>query len=350
MSKWYEHATRCITEGIDVYAITKTINPLTACPNNNTHTIDQNTDRVINVNGGQIVRVQDQDDGADTQGFYGTEGRAFDVLPGETKYDAFLPGIPISILAGHYNADADTAGDRINAYVLPQIPQIVGGCTRPVNDGDTVIHVSETVLAMVEIDKLARIELWEVATGRTSTNKCQVIGMDPVAGTITVEYPINTEDGQMLNAALPYGVLVRLDTNIVGVMPVPNTINTRWITIYAPPNAWREIYRGRYINLFAYNQLRSEERKIITVDRENMRVEIMTPFDVGLTPAEGLTIYVQLSIKIATTIELSARTNLDIGGSTLTGSYIKTDVVLCLVYRRMQNTPCRVRYWYEYYY
>lgn len=349
MSKWYEHKAYCQTESTWITDITKNESELLNCPNNNTHVLKPGSDSIINVNGGSVVRIQDQDDGVETQGFYGTEGRAFTARANTITYDAFLPGIPISILAGHFEADSEKIGDVIDAYVLPQIAQVVGACMQPVSDGDTIIHVSETVLMMAEVEKLARIELYEVATGRTS-NKVRIISMNPGLGTITVETPINTEDGLLLDTSLPYGVLARLDTNIMGAMALPNTLNSTWITMYAPDEAWREFYRGRYVNLFVFNQLKTEERKIVEVDKVNMRFRIEKPFDIALTPAEGMNVYVQLSIRVSKTHELGPKTLLDVGGATLTGSYIRTDVVLCLKYNRKHETDTRVTYWYEYYY
>lgn len=340
--KWYKHKIFCSTENAWVFRITENMNQITTCPNNpSNHTCVSGSGTIVSFISNNLVKIQEEASNSDTGGFYSMRGRALTVQPHESKFDAFLPKIPFSILRGHFMSRPELEGDSITAYVLPQSSQIVGYATNDITDGDTTIHVSFTVLMMIEIQKLARVYFAE-STGR-ETIKYTITSMDFNAGTITLSEEINTEDGNPLLAA--YGVYVHLDTNIVGVMTTPNTINQTWINIATP--AMHEIKRGRYLNLFCHNQLLSQQRMIEVVDTINSRVKLSEPFDVALTPSNELPVYIQLNIRTVNEVELDMNTIIDVGGGTIGGSYIGLDVVLCLVYTRNGDTPVRIRYQYE---
>jgi len=340
--RWYKHKIFCSTENAWVTKLTENMNQITTCPNNPaSHICVAGSGAIVSYISNNLVKIQEEAANADTGGFYSMRGRSMTVQPNQTKYDAFLPKIPFSILRGHFMSRPELEGDSITAYVLPQVSQIVGYATSDIHDEDLVIHVSFSVLMMIEIQKLARVYFKE-STGR-ETIKYIISSMDFTAGTITLEEPINTEDGLPLRAA--YGVYIHLDTNILGVMTTPNTINHTWINIATP--AMNEIKRGRYLNLFSHNQLVSQQRMIEVVDTINSRVKMSEPFDIAITPTEQMPVYIQLSMRTVNDVELDINTIIDVGAGTIGGSYIALDVVLCLVYTRNGNTPVRIRYQYE---
>jgi hypothetical protein len=340
--KWYKHKIFCSDENQWVFKITENMDQITTCPNNPVgHSCVAGSGTIITYISNNLVKIQEESANADTGGFYSMKGRALTVQPHTSKFDAFLPKIPCSILRGHFRSRPELEGDSITAYVLPQSSQVVGYITSDILDGDTVIHVSFSVLMMIEIQKLARVYFSE-STGR-ETVKYTITSMDFASGTITLEEELNTEDGEPLRAQ--YGVYVHLDTNIVGVMTTPNTIHRTWINIATP--AMHEIKRGRYLNLFCHNQLLSQQRMIEIVDTVNSRVKISQPFDVALTPSGEMPVYIQLNIRTVNEVELDANSIIDVGAGTIGGSYIGLDVVLCLVYTRNGDTPVRIRYQYE---
>jgi hypothetical protein len=339
--KWYKHKVFCNTESAWVERLTETDVPLTVCPNNNTHTINSNSSTIISTLSNKIVKIQEENPNADTGGFYCIRGRAFTVQGNSSHYDAFLPRIPFSILRGNLKSRPELEGDLVTAYVMPQNSNVVGYCTQDIHDGDTIIHVSNTVLAMIELNKFAQA-YFQTSTGR-KTIKYHIIAIDFAKGELTLEIPVNIEDNDPFLAM--YGIYVYLDSNIAGIMTTPNNLNQTWINIASP--MFKEFYRGRFINLFCHNQCISATRMIITQDTINNRVQIDEPFDIALTPSGDVTVFVQLAIKTVETIELDPSSSISVGQGTIGGSYISPDVVLVLVYTRVNPTPARIRYNYE---
>jgi hypothetical protein len=339
--RWFKHKIFCTTENKWVERITDSQSGLTTCPNNNTHSVNATSSTIVSFLSNNVVKIQEENVNADTEGFYAIRGRSFEVPGNSEYYDAFLPRIPFSILRGNIKSHEDLEGDVINAYVLPQTSNLVGYATADIHDGDTVIHVSMTVLAMIEVNKFAQAT-FKTSTGR-ETVKYHIISFNPVEGTMTLETPVNIED------SLPFvamqGVYVYVDSNITGVMTTPNGPNQTWITVASP--AFKEFYRGRYINLFSHNQCISDMRLIVQQDTLNQRVRIDQPFNMSLTPSAELPVYVQLSMKTVDHLELDKNISISVGQGTIGGSYIPTDVVLFLVYTRKKSTPARIRYNYE---
>jgi hypothetical protein len=339
--RWFKHKIYCNTEQKWVERITDSQTSLTTCPNNNTHDVNVNSSAIVSYLSNNVVKIQEENADADTEGFYAIRGRSFTVAGNSTYYDAFLPRIPFSILRGNLKSNEDLENDVINAYVLPQTSNLVGYATQDIHDGDTIIYVSMTVLAMIEVNKFAQV-IFKTATGR-ETIKYHIINFDINNGSITLETPVNIEDGQPFTAM--QGVYVYIDTNIIGVMTTPNGVNQTWITVASP--AFKELYRGRYINLFSHNQCISDMRLIVYQDHINQRVRIDQPFNISLTPSEELPVYIQMSMKTVDNLELDKNISLSVGQGTIGGSYIPTDVVLFLVYKRNKSTSARIRYNYE---
>jgi len=350
---WYKYKVLCNTEtdnsgapGIWVTKITEIENDtLTVCPNNEEHTIVPGSSMFVDkVESNEVIIVEET---VKTGGAYAAHGVPFDAPGTETNggqplstQNAFIHGIPMSILSGIFNSSSDADGDIINIFVLPQNATTVGTTTADVADGDLVLNVDSNVIAMVEPDHVAQITITEMATGRTS-DKVRVMSLDYQASTITVEYPINIEDGNPLEAANV--CLVSLDTNIIGQMIAPNTVNNRWIYLATP--VWDALKVGRWINLFMHNQARSELRKIIEVDVVNSRVKIQEPFTVALNPADSA-VYIQLTIKMIDSWELENNEKIHIGNSTIGGAYINSAVIV-FEYIRTKEGTVRARPKYE---
>jgi hypothetical protein len=339
---WYKHKVFCNTEGKWVEAIKESQGSLTVCPNNNTHSIDADSSTIISHLSNNVVKIQEENLNADTNGFYAIRGRSFTVSGNDFYFDAFLPRIPFSILRGNFKSREDLEGDVIDAFVLPQSSNLVGYATQDINDGDTTIHVSMTVIAMIELAKFAQAQ-FKTPDGR-ETIKYHIVSFSPVDGTITLETPVNIEHDPPIFRAME-GIFVYTDSNITGVMTTPNGENQTWITIASP--IFKEFYRGRYINLFCHNQCLSDMRIIVEQDTANQRVRLDQPFNISLTPSQAMPVYVQLSMKTVDNLELDGNNSISVGQGTIGGSYISPDVVLVLRYTRNKPTPARIRYNYE---
>lgn len=280
--------------------------------------------------------IKIQEEANKTNGFYCAMGVNFDAKPGKdsngdltvfpniTQYP-FIMDIPISALNGIFKCQKEHKGDVLDSLILPQTATSVGICTQDVHDGDTILHVNSTVLAMVEIDHLARITLLEMNTYRLS-DKVEVIDIDTQNSTITLKYPINFENGGTMLASNM--IVVQLDTNIIGYITQPVTINNRWI--HVDSNSINYLCTGRWINLFQHNQSRTQLRMIIEIDKINSKVKIREPFNVAMNPND-ITTYIQLTSKMISDIELDINRNINIGIKTIGGSSLR-DVVIILQY------------------
>lgn len=295
---------------------------------------------------GKGIRMQEEHS-TETNGSYMMMGQSFtarggvnpatgvhDVFPNLTIFP-FILDFPYSALNGIVPTLSESEGDIVEGYVLPQNGTVVGACTSDVHDGDIVIHVTDSVLAMVEPDHISRVVLTEMTTGRVC-DKIVVISYDFTTKTITLKEPINIEDGQPLVAGNT--VTVTLDNNIIGVMTAPNTINNRWINV--DPGTLDNTYVGRFFNLFQSNQSRSQLRMVEAIDKTRNRVRVDRPFDIAMDPSVS-TVYIQLTIKMISNQELDGVTSKNAGLKTIGGGSLK-DVVVAMYYTN--NGPGRNRF------
>lgn len=154
----------------------------TTCPNNNTHTIDQNKTVVIESISKNEVQIQEEL--VSTQGIYRYQGHKYTIPagtnPGETTIINLEWDYPITLLNGHFDASLDQIGDVIDGWVVPNTP--IGYVTGNVNVGDTVIPVSATVLQYMYIGYTVLID-----DGVNSVELGECIGKDIINNTITVQ-------------------------------------------------------------------------------------------------------------------------------------------------------------------
>jgi hypothetical protein len=280
-----------------------------------------------------------------TGGAYQLRGVNFDAFPGkdsegnytifpyETQFP-FIIDIPYSALNGIFPCRSEHFGDKLSGYVLPQNQTAVGVCISDVTDGDTILYVNSSVLAMVEVDHLARITLLEMSSYRTS-DKVEVISVNYTDSSITVKYPINFENGGVMLASNT--IVVQLDNNIIGVITSNVTTDNRWINV--DPFSLNYMALGRYVNLFQHSQSRTELRMIIKIDKEKNKIMIDKPFNIPMNinninkmnGVNGMTTYIQLTIKMIHDIELDDRRVVNAGLKTI-GAGSLQDVVIVMIY------------------
>lgn len=340
---WNKFRIYCNVSHQFEYIILETEIPPTTCPVDASHSINPDSISIIETLSDNLVTISQQVGTDRTNGAYTLHGRAFNAIANTTTYDAFYYDIPISMLAGIYTSNTSQEGDVISVHLLPQTPSTVGVITASVNDDDTVINVSPTVLAFIELFKVPRIQLLEGGTGRTS-NKAKVSSIDAVAGTITVSEKINSENGEPFVYTNP--TYVKLDTNIIGYITAAYTIDGIWITVSSTVITTCII--GYWINLFQSAASKTEHRMIVEIDVPNSRVRIASPFNVVLNPVAA-TVYVQLSVTMVYNYELEAVETIHPGSSTSYGKYL-SNIVILFEYKRNSNTDTRVRYKYEFLY
>ena len=181
LSRWNIY---CVTEG--AYQEINSVNPPTACPNNNTHEVD--LDRVEEKQKyNQLVQIQEENVVGLTGGNFNGHTRSLIVGEGETASDVFVYPITVSILVGKYFCERNNRGDNFVINIAPNT--IVGGIMENVATNDTVIKVSDTV--PIYATKGCYITLFD---GAKSSNEVQVVDVNTTSfpKTITVSSGINT--------------------------------------------------------------------------------------------------------------------------------------------------------------
>ena len=284
---------------------------------------------ILKVENTNKISINEESKEGQTQGSFSCFGINFDAPlgPGNTPLDTefpFTPGYAFTALLARVTVKKEMNGDTIDGIVLPQNPTAIGVCVADVNDHDTVIYTTPSVLAMIEVEKIAMIVIFDMATGRL-TSKVRVISIDTNNTTLTLNEPINIDDGAVMSAA--GGLVIQLDNNIVGYTTAPSTVNEKWIN--CDENSMQYLLPGRFINLFGGNTNKTVLRCIEKQDLVNNKVMINAPFDVAL-PAMS---YIQMTLKIVRDIELHENWQCEFGTKTIGGSTLTSNNIVVMHYR-----------------
>ena len=168
----------CETEHANVYGWGDTT-PV-VCPNNNTHTINTASIAIVDsINSSAVTISQDK---GQTGGNFRCETVKIVIKPNTIENFDFSWPFDMSVSALHFTTNSQHIGDSITTYIAPNT--IVGYITQDANVGDTVIHVSPTVLQYINIGYLMSL-----FNGVQVSNLGYVLGKDEVNGTITTESP-----------------------------------------------------------------------------------------------------------------------------------------------------------------
>jgi hypothetical protein len=131
----------CITESafIECYGTSEP----TACPNNNTHTINPNSVQTIVSQPINMTVIQEESGPNVTGGHFGAQAYTFTAAPNTTTtFNSSFP-YPISILTCQFQASQDMVGDTIDFAFNPQT--VVGVLNAPVMVGSNIVTVTDTV-------------------------------------------------------------------------------------------------------------------------------------------------------------------------------------------------------------
>lgn len=178
VNKW---KITCDTESIDVNVwLPGYITTPTVCPNNNSHTISttQKLETVYN------CETKIRELAKPVEGFIRIESIEVLLEPNETKSHDLVWKFPICPLTVTILAKSKNIGDVFTVDVSPN--RIVGAITSNVSIGDTVIHVSPTVLQYAHIGF--------PCTLYNGTNTCDIgfiISKDYINGTVTMSTTAN---------------------------------------------------------------------------------------------------------------------------------------------------------------
>jgi hypothetical protein len=165
----------CQTEGkiVDGFSY----DPIVVCPNNNTHTVNLPASD-MGPEGSTVVKIKEEE--VATGGHWQVKMLALEnIPPGVNVFDYTWP-YGISPLEINFQVSEDLLGDTLQVQMLPNTT--VGNLTSDSFVGDTVLHVSPTVITNMKIG----FEV-TVTDGKTSDECGRCINVNAVDGTITVE-------------------------------------------------------------------------------------------------------------------------------------------------------------------
>jgi hypothetical protein len=177
----YQYRLHCNSEDALVY--TWDTQPPIVCPNNNSHQIDIASISIIDTvatNNISIIQTT-----GDIQENYCCESKKITIPANTTMSNVYTWPINIAILTVNWTSEEIHRGDIIDGYIAKNTT--IGVNTSPVSQGDTVIHVSPTV-----IEYINRGYIVNITDGISSINLGQCININKSASTITCEIPAIT--------------------------------------------------------------------------------------------------------------------------------------------------------------
>lgn len=153
----------------------------TVCPTNAAHIVDNTQTMALQTIDSNVVTIKEEL--LDTQGIYKYQGYS-QVIPAGTPGDVTTINLTwprqITLLNGTFDGQTANFGDVINADVIPATP--IGYLTQNVNVGDTLLHVSPTVVQNV-FNGFTVI----LSDGVNTVNMGECMSIDNVRNTITVQ-------------------------------------------------------------------------------------------------------------------------------------------------------------------
>jgi hypothetical protein len=140
-----KYSIRCSSEGKLVYCWDD--KQPAVCPNNTSHLIDLNSIKVIDTIIQNSVNII-QSTGITGYNFR-VESKKINIPPNSIYYEDYRWDYPIEIMTVNWVTDTSNIGDIVDGYVAPDT--IIGAITENINIGDTIIHVSSSVLLYIKI-------------------------------------------------------------------------------------------------------------------------------------------------------------------------------------------------------
>ena len=166
----------------------------TACPNNNTHTIDTDTISIIDSVNSAAVEVIQQ---SGTGGNYACESFCFDIPANSTVTKQYSWPYPVSISTMHFTSDSTQTGDFIYGIISPQT--VIGTLTADLPATGTILSVTPSVAQSAITGTLAT-----VTDGTNTADLGNFYGINTSNNTVCVQVAPQTQ----FSAASPTKVMM----------------------------------------------------------------------------------------------------------------------------------------------
>lgn len=204
----YRHRLHCSTEDAFVYCWSE--DTPTNCPHDINHIVDLNSISIIDTVSNNSVNIIQSS--GDTGNNYRVEGKKLTIPPLSTLDFDFSWPYNISVLTVNWSSNECHRGDVVNGYVSSNTT--VGALTENITSGDTIIHVSSTVL-----NHLNRGFLVTVTDNVHSMDMGECISIDKSAATIECQFPASV--------TMIAGSFIQMTINNIKNIPLwePETVN-----------------------------------------------------------------------------------------------------------------------------
>jgi len=168
-----KYSLRCSSENKLVYTWNETSPQV--CPNNTNHLIDLSSIKIVDTivqNAVTIIQTNGQ-----TGDNYRVESKKLTIPANSTIYEDYTWNYPIAVMTINWYSTQENIGDVINGYIAPNTT--IGAITNNITTGDTLIHVSPTVLTYIRVGYEVNI-----TNGMTNIIMGEVLTIDKVNSTL----------------------------------------------------------------------------------------------------------------------------------------------------------------------
>ncbi len=172
----YKFRVFCQTENEYVY--TWNDESPQVCPNNGSHTIDDNTVTIIDTVSTNTVQIAQET--MPTGGNYRAESKKLTIPANATQSFDFQWPYQLSVLTLTFYSGQDNGNDIINTFIAPNTT--IGVLTGNVSQDDTILNVNSTVTDNIHVGY--RVDIFN---GVSVTHVGECIAINKTNGTITLD-------------------------------------------------------------------------------------------------------------------------------------------------------------------
>lgn len=170
----------CLDEGEWTYGyLTTGANAPTTCFTNTAHSVNADSSQELDVISQTTVKAKIVEELIETGGYFRCEGHKFSIPANSTAIQQVSWPYPITVLQSFYEGGPEHEGNELDVIVGPNT--IVGILREAASIGDTVLHVSLTVIQNIKIG-------FTVKLGSTTVGS--VIGINENMLCITITAPL----------------------------------------------------------------------------------------------------------------------------------------------------------------
>ena len=208
-------------------------NKPTVCPNNKQDLIDLSSITIIDSVNSNSVNIIQYTEGI--QGLYRVQSKSLFIPARQTISEDVTYDIPISILSMSFTTTKQNTGDMIDCYVAPNTT--IGFITNNISNGDSVIHVSPTVITNIK-----RGYIVTITNGTIILNMGECISINTTTNTIKC----NVQSNSNINTGALLQITVHTVKNFIVGPPSSISFNSKTLesTLVPANTIMRVVYQN----------------------------------------------------------------------------------------------------------